>query len=331
MISIIMPVYNASRFLRQAIDSILNQSYKDYEFIIIDDGSTDDSQDIIKSYTDPRIRYCYQSNQGVAATLNNGIALAKGKYIWRHDADDISLPEKLEVELNFLEEHPEFVLCACQVAFMTEVGKVAWRYRQPNNSYWKNKEAFNLVKREDFNPYSPITHGTVLIRTDVMKALGGYRTEFITSEDVDLWLRLIQQFNAAVINQCLSLHRLSRTSVTKIHGWKNEFFRNLAFKFYDQRLNNGKDELELGKPIVLTQYQQKLIPVDEKVKNFRGDILFYVYPMAINARDWSLAFNYAFIGLKDGWKSYSTWNYLLQPLLGRRLVKLIVALKNVMK
>jgi len=240
------------------------------------------------------------------------------------------LPGKLETELMFLETHLEIALCACQVAFMTERGKVARKFRQPNNSYWKENEDYKIVVREDFNPYSPITHGTVLVRTEIMKMLGGYREEFITSEDIDAWLRLIQKHKAVVLNKCLSLHRLSNNSATQVHGWKNEYFKNLAFKYYDQRLNNGKDDLELAKPICIPQHPQKSNS-EVRLKNFRGDLLYFVYPLAINAGDWLLAFNYASRALIDGWKSYLTWNYLLQPLLGKRLVNLFIILKSVIK
>ena len=252
MVTVLMPVYNASKFLKEAIDSILNQTFGDFEFLIINDGSTDNSELIIKGYTDNRIKYHYQSNQGVAVTLNNGLKLATRKYIWRHDADDISLPNKLEEEVRFLEANPEISLCACQVAFMTETGKIAWGYRQPGSEYFQD-QPFKNVERNQFNPYSPITHGTVLIKTEVMHALKGYRNEFITSEDVDLWLRFLTEYKGVVLNQCLSLHRLSNASATKLHGWKNEFFRNQAFEYYEQRVENGSDDLQKGISIVLPE------------------------------------------------------------------------------
>ncbi len=92
LVSVVMPVYNSEGFLRAAIDSVLAQSASDLELILINDGSTDRSEEIIRSYSDPRIRYFSQPNAGVAKTLNRGLSLAQGTYIWRHDADDISCP-----------------------------------------------------------------------------------------------------------------------------------------------------------------------------------------------------------------------------------------------
>ncbi|MGG9972104.1 glycosyltransferase family 2 protein [Ferruginibacter sp. SUN002] len=328
MVSIIMPVYNASKFLKEAIDSILGQTFKDFELIIINDGSTDNSEAIVKSYTDNRIRYVFQANQGVAKTLNNGIQLATKKYIWRHDADDISLPTKLEEEFNFLEQNTDVALCACQVAFMTERGKVAWDYRQPKNDFWNAGEAYKMVTREGFSPYCPITHGTVLVRTDVMRNLDGYRTEFITGEDVDAWLRLIQQYKAVVLNRCLSLHRLSSNSATQVHGWKNEFFRNLSFQYYEQRASEGKDDLQKGIKIVLPATKEYTTKQLVPGKTFRGDLLDFSYPLCINAKDWKECFNIIRIALKDGWKLSVTWKTICFPFIGNTLVKLGVKLKK---
>lgn len=332
-VSVLMPVYNASEFLRQAIDSILNQTFKDFELVLINDGSTDDSEKIIKSYNDSRIRYYHQKNAGVAASLNRGIALVTGEYIWRHDADDISLPDKLEKEIGFLKEHPEFSLCACQVAFMTESGKVAWKYRQPNSATFGDEEYMD-VSRGDFNPYCPITHGTVLVKTDVMRGLGGYRPEFITGEDVDLWLRLIQKHKAAVLNQCLSLHRLSATSATRVHGWKNEFFRNLAFTYYNQRKETGQDDLQRGIPLVLPDHivnPESNALKARSGKFFRSDLLDFQYPLHINAGDWKEVRKMIANSLKSGWKLSATWKALIFPLIGKKAVKAGVRIKKIFK
>ena len=130
-----MPAYNAAAFVRAAVDSILAQTFVDFELIILNDGSTDDTQDIIERYDDNRIRLINKSNSGVAATLNLGLTEAQGEFIWRHDADDISLPEKLARQVTFLDSHPEFVLCATQIAFMTERGKIAWNKRSIDTNY----------------------------------------------------------------------------------------------------------------------------------------------------------------------------------------------------
>ena len=108
------------------------------------------------------------------------LKLATGEFIWRHDADDISLPQKLERQIQFMEEHPEFDLCATQIAFMTERGKVAWDKRQPKTA-WFNGEPYREVFFEDFSPYSPVTHGTTLLSHRAAQQYAEYREAFITS------------------------------------------------------------------------------------------------------------------------------------------------------
>lgn len=328
LVSVVMPVYNSEPFLKEAIDSVLAQSVADLELILINDGSTDRSEEVIRSYSDPRIRYFSQPNAGVARTLNRGLSLAKGAYIWRHDADDISLPTKLEEELKILQQHPDIALCACQVVFMTERGKVAWNYRQPASS-WFGDAPYKEVSREDFAPYSPITHGTVLAKREVM--LQGYRPEFITGEDLDLWLRIIQHHKAVVLNACLSLHRLSANSATKKHGWKNEFFRELSYKYYEQRCREGKDDLEAGRPPILPPPPATAEIPGGKTRAgrvFRPDMLLYNYPLHLDAKDWKGMAEIVRFSLRDGWKLKRTWQGILFPLMGKKWIAAGVRIKK---
>jgi glycosyltransferase involved in cell wall biosynthesis len=330
LVSVILPVFNAENYLKTAIDSILNQSYPHFELIIINDGSTDGSEQIIRSYKDQRIMYYYQQNAGVAAALNKGISGAKGKYIWRHDADDISLPGRLQLQVEFLESHPEFVLCAMQIAFMTAAGKIAYNYRQPKNIYFQNKE-FVEVNRADFDPYSPITHATVLINRQIINEFNGYREFFKTSEDVDLWLRILLRYKMAVLNNCNYFVRLSRNSATQIQGWKNEFFRNLAFKYYEQRVNGSEDDLQrcIYPEIPYENFENKSIK--EKGKLFRSDLLLFLYPLHLNAKDWKGSWELVRQAMKDGWKSSATWKAIFLPILGKKIVNVGVRLKSFLK
>ena len=109
-ISVVMSVFNARRYVARAIGSILDQTYREFEFLIINDGSTDGSEEVIRSYTDPRIRRFDHPNKGLAASLNRGILLSQGEYIARMDADDIALPTRLERQVRFLDEHPACVV-----------------------------------------------------------------------------------------------------------------------------------------------------------------------------------------------------------------------------
>jgi glycosyltransferase involved in cell wall biosynthesis len=329
-VSIIMPAYNASAFIRAAVDSILGQTFGDFELIIINDGSTDDTQAIVESYDDQRIRLINKSNSGVASTLNEGLKLAEGEFIWRHDADDISLPNKLERQIQFMDDHPEFDLCATQVAFMTERGKVAWEKRQPKTPWFKG-EPYREVFFEDFSPYSPITHGTTLFRKALLQKTPEYREAFITSEDIDMWLRFLGHARLAVLSECISLHRLSGSSATAVHGWKNHFYRELAKEFFLVRQKGERDELERTGKITepLAPDTQPLAQSTPPVgKNFRGDLLGFHYSVVINARDWKETMTIVRQALRDGWRLKPTYRGVIFPFLPEGFIKFGVQTKK---
>lgn len=331
LVSVLLPVYNASIFLKEAIDSILSQTYSNFELIIINDGSTDNSENLILKYDDPRIKYHFQENSGVAKTLNKGISLACGDYIWRHDADDISTPHKLQRQLEFLEQNPNYGLCSTQVIFMTENGKLAKNFKMPSDDFFLG-ESCKKVSFSDFNPYCPITHGTVLVKTQLMKEINGYRDFFITSEDVDAWLRFIQLADAAVIHEPLSYHRLSAKSATQIHGWKNEFYRELAKKFFLQRENEGKDELQKRNEVVIPIENRKIQKNSKsKGKIFRSDLIHFKIPLYANANDFSLLVKSILEYITDGWKLYTTWKFLIIFIIGPSITELVVVYKAKLK
>lgn len=330
-VSVIMPAYNAERFIRPAVDSILAQTFEDFELIILNDGSTDNTQSIIETYTDPRIRLINKENSGVASTLNLGLEEARGEFIWRHDADDISLPQKLEKEMAFLDAHPEFVLCATQVAFMSERGNVAWNKRQPKEG-WLGSEAHREVFFEDFSPYSPVTHGTTLFRRSILQNTGGYREAFITSEDIDMWLRFLEYGRLAVLNECLSLHRLSTSSATAVHGWKNHFYRELAKEFYLIRQYGEQDDLERTGRIVEPRPPVENEPkAPEQGKLLRNDLLGFHYAVHLDARDWLEVMRIIRLALHDGWKLRVTYRNIVFPLLPEWLIRFGVRLKSGLK
>ena len=126
-VTVLMPVYNCEKYLRESIESILNQTFKDFEFLIINDGSSDKSAEIVESYNDNRINFVQnEKNIGLAASLNRGLDIAKGEYIARMDADDISLPERLEKQVRFMETNPQIGICG-------QLDKNLWRHKL----YWK--------------------------------------------------------------------------------------------------------------------------------------------------------------------------------------------------
>lgn len=183
-VSVIMVAYNAERFVREAIESILNQTYTDFELLIVDDASTDGSPAIFQEYErqDPRVRiYTQPHNSGIANARNIGLQLARGKYIAVMDADDVSLPKRLYKQVTYLESHPETgVLGACAWV-VDENGKCQGSFDYPLTS--------NLIYWSLFF-YDPIINPVVMFRTELARAVGGYRIEYSSLEDYDLWSRL---------------------------------------------------------------------------------------------------------------------------------------------
>jgi len=206
-VTVLMPVYNAEPFLREAIESILNQTFTDFEFLIINDGSTDGSEEIIKGYTDPRIKY-YKNEQNLRliATLNKGIGLARGKYIVRMDADDISLPARLEKQVAFMEENPEVVVCGSWAEVFGKE-KTLIRYLAEHEEIM-----FRMLYQ------CHLVHPTIIMRTKEVQAFKPlFDPAFLHAEDYDFFVRLGYSFKLANIREVLLKYRFHTGSVSQAH------------------------------------------------------------------------------------------------------------------
>ncbi len=214
-ISVVMPVYNGEKYLNQAIDSILAQTFTDFEFIIIDDGSTDNSLAIIKAYQDSRLKlHQNKQNLGLVATLNRGLDLAKCEYIARMDCDDISLPDRFAKQVNFLDNHPHISLVGSSVRIIDGENNLGMVAEMPTSHY--------LIKWS-LQFYCPIMHPTVMYRRESIIQLNGYSSQLIlgrekySGEDYDLWRRLSNTSQLANLPEVLLLLRKHNHNVTKVH------------------------------------------------------------------------------------------------------------------
>jgi glycosyltransferase involved in cell wall biosynthesis len=210
-ISVLMPVYNAERFLRDAIESILNQTYSDFEFIIINDGSTDTSEEIILSYNDTRIVYVKNgTNLKLIKTLNKGINLAKGKYIARMDADDISLPSRFEEQIKIFSYYKGITLVQTRSLLMSEFGEI-----RHINTFSVGFEALRFII-----PFSCIiTHPSIMVRTDILKKYYYHDDDekVMHIEDLYLWTKMLNDgYIFYTIEKPLLHYRVASTSVSKI-------------------------------------------------------------------------------------------------------------------
>ena len=206
MISVVMSVFNGERFLSEAVESILAQSFSDFEFIVIDDGSTDGSAMILESYQriDSRMRVYRQEKRGLVASLNRGCGLARGKYIARMDADDVAVKDRLAQQVGYMESNPEVGLLGGAVQMIDAAGKPLRVVRYPLENYELQRA---LLQSNVF------WHPTVLIRTQNFKSAGGYRN-IPAAEDYDLWLRMAARYPVANLRSVLLNYRIHSNQVS---------------------------------------------------------------------------------------------------------------------
>lgn len=209
-----MPVYNAAAHLREAIDSILGQTYADFEFLIINDGSTDDSHQIIISYTDARINYVInKTNLKLIATLNKGIELAKGEYIVRMDADDISLPNRIEKLVAVMDANPAVGVCGSWFEIFGSKSKLT-KYCAAND---------DIKIRMLFQCH--FCHPAVVIRKSVLQQFNlRFNYDFIHAEDYELWIQVSKHAQLANVPQVLLKYRVHENSVSskyQAQQWQN--------------------------------------------------------------------------------------------------------------
>lgn len=188
-ISVVMSVYNGQKHLKESIKSILEQTYADYEFIIINDGSSDNSKQIIDGFArlDKRIVVAHQPNLGLTKSLNIGVGIAKGKFIARQDADDFSLADRLEMQVSHIKRYPETVLCGTWFEEVNEgCGVRIRRYPVSDGDIRKNIQYTNLF-----------CHPSVMFSRDAFEQAGKYDEMFTTGQDFELWVRLAKHGQVA--------------------------------------------------------------------------------------------------------------------------------------
>lgn len=259
MISVLMSVYNEELdWLKESVESILRQSYSNFEFIIVIDNPC--ISDVLKKYLedmkekDSRIFIHYNTeNLGLMNSLNIGLGLAKGEYIARMDADDISKEYRFKVELEYLKRNKVDMVSSNRI-FIDERG------REILKGYPINKQPKKCL------PYTNlIVHSSVLIRTEVLKKLGGYR-KFYNSEDYDLWLRVISNnYEIGIINQYLIYYRIRKSSMSNKNQLEQYFINIYQRKLYKERIKTGTDSFSEKN---LKAYINKKHITDRKVRKY---------------------------------------------------------------
>ena len=249
-ISVIMPVYNGEKYLIEAIDSILNQTYINFEFIILNDGSIDRTEEIILSYDDSRIVYVKnEENLQIVKTLNIGITLAKGKYIARMDADDISYPERLKKQYEFLEEHSNVSVLGTERVVINEWGKVQLSANivplTPKICEWT------------ILFYSPTIHPSTMMRKEDILDIGGYcaKKEVEYVEDLKLWVDLIEKgYKIMNLSEPLIKYRVHSTSTTEKYQYTQFKNKHICIQKY----------IENSYGVILNNYAENMLENKQK-------------------------------------------------------------------
>lgn len=285
MVTVLMPVYNAGEFIKEAIDSILDQTYEEFEFLIINDGSTDSSINIIESYKDKRIKLINNTeNVGFTKSLNKGIEIAQGKYIVRMDADDIAETNRIEVQVEFMEDNEDVAVAGSNVViFLSDKPLIKKLTDFPTRySEIKCKLLFE----------SPIMHQTVIMRKDVLLENNyRYKGEYKNIEDYELWMEMAEDHKIVNISKKLLRYRVISNSITnrslkrmsdKIKGMKKVYILGLDYLGVEY----SEDELDIHAEIALSstlkhfQYTKKsvekwlhkLIDTNNSIGKFKSEI-----------------------------------------------------------
>ncbi|HET6251733.1 MAG TPA: glycosyltransferase [Tepidisphaeraceae bacterium] len=208
MVSVIMPLYNTERHLPAALDSVLGQTFTDFEIIAVDDGSKDGTLAILRDYEerDSRLRVVSRPNTGIVGALNDGLALARGEFIARMDGDDLCLPERFARQIDHLRNNPQCVLVGSQVLLIDPDGAPICPHTQTRFSHEE-------IDHDHLNRGWPVIHPSVMMRRQAVEKVGGYREEYKWLEDHDLFLRLAEIGCLANLPEVLLKYRLHFQSV----------------------------------------------------------------------------------------------------------------------
>lgn len=212
LVTVLMPIYNGEKYLVEAIESVLKQLFTNFELLILNDDSTDNSLNIIKSFNDGRINLVENNhNIGLTATLNEGIKLARGKYIARLDQDDLMKRERLSLQIKYLENHNNIILLGSGVEYIDHEGDLLYKQEMPIH----HKEIEN-----HFTIGNPFVHSSVIFDKKSVMDISGYNGKFIYAQDYDLWLRLSLVGKVHNLPNLLTINRIhnnQETTNSEIH------------------------------------------------------------------------------------------------------------------
>jgi glycosyltransferase involved in cell wall biosynthesis len=236
-ISVIIPTYNRSELLKEAIKSVLNQSYSDFEIIVVDDGSTDDTRAVVTSYNSSKIIYFFQENRGRSSARNRGIKLARGEYVAFLDSDDIFMPNKLELQAGFLDENESYGMVYSYAKNVDEDGQCLAHHYDGNLSGLVYPDM--LFIKNNF-----ITTPTVMVRAKILSEIGGFDIKMHMCEDLDLWRRIARKYKVMQLTEVLAHVRIrshEKPDIIELLDGRTNYYTNAIRD--DENIKNIQKEL----------------------------------------------------------------------------------------
>ncbi len=232
LVSVLITVYNDEKHIGTAVESILNQSFQDFEIVVVDDGSTDNTPMVLQKYSeaDNRIKIFSQANSGTTKAANNGLSKSVGKYIARLDSDDYSYSHRLKYEVDFLEKNPNIALIGGGVHIIDVEGRIIGS-RNINIKHPKNVLAHRCIFQQS----------DVMFRKEAIMKLGGYREKFKNAQDYDLWLRISEKYEIVKVNEIFGVWRLNAGGYTLSRTFEQKAEIEIIKKMAQKRLRGIDD------------------------------------------------------------------------------------------
>ena len=232
LVSVLITVYNDEKHIGTAVESILNQSFQDFEIVVVDDGSTDNTPMVLQKYSeaDNRIKIFSQANSGTTKAANNGLSKSVGKYIARLDSGDYSYSHRLKYEVDFLEKNPNIALIGGGVHIIDVEGRIIGS-RNINIKHPKNVLAHRCIFQQS----------DVMFRKEAIMKLGGYREKFKNAQDYDLWLRISEKYEIVKVNEIFGVWRLNAGGYTLSRTFEQKAEIEIIKKMAQKRLRGIDD------------------------------------------------------------------------------------------
>jgi glycosyltransferase involved in cell wall biosynthesis len=236
-LSVVIAVYNGEKSLPATVECLRGQTFRDFELIVVDDGSIDLTWEYLSQLELPRFRaHRNRANRGQTAALNQGLEMAQGRYIARHDDEDISDPMRLEKQVAFLDDHPEVALVGTQVAWVDAVGELVRQFEYPTQ---------HQAIQERLEQKNSFAHGSVMIRREALAQVGGYREAFRLTQDYDLWLRIAGRYQVANLPETLYKMRFSAQMASVARNAEQAAYAQLARQLAAERAEFGEEKTSL--------------------------------------------------------------------------------------